>query len=114
MTDGKFAPCHVVIVLPKYHVRHFSTSHTLGLATIDIGGECTGCPIQGFCWGRCLYSNLTPPWGEAERQLVCSTLKTLYTALPTQLPRVRGLIRNGAIAPADFLHEKFNGCEIIP
>ncbi len=114
MTDGNIGPCPVMIGMKQYYVGHIATSHPLGLATVDVGGECTSCPIQGFCGGRCLYSNITRPWGEAERQLVCSTVRTLHTALLAQLPRVRGLIRNGAIAPADFMHEKFNGCEIIP
>jgi hypothetical protein len=30
------------------------------------------------------------------------------------MPRVRALIEDGTIAPADFDHVKFNGCEIIP
>jgi hypothetical protein len=30
------------------------------------------------------------------------------------LPRVKDLIASGVIYRADFSHEKYNGCEIIP
>ena len=72
------------------------------------------CGIRTFCGGRCLYSNITRPWGTAERQLVCGTVENLHNALTNALPRVRALIAQGRIDTADFVHEKFNGCEIIP
>jgi hypothetical protein len=41
-------------------------------------------------------------------------VENLHDALHEALPRVRELLDRGIISPADFRHEKFNGCEIIP
>ena len=70
--------------------------------------------IRTFCGGRCLYSSIVQPWNPAGRQLVCGTVENLRDALTEKLPRVRALIAAGRISLADFAHEKFNGCEIIP
>lgn len=114
MTDGSIGPCPIMIGMSQYYVGHIARSHPLELATIDVGNECTGCRIRSFCGGRCLYSNITQPWGVEERSLVCGTVVSLHDALVAALPRVRALIREGKISPEDFHHEKFNGCEIIP
>jgi putative peptide-modifying radical SAM enzyme len=114
MTDGHIAPCPVMIGMSQYYVGHIKDSDPLNLAVIGVNGECTDCNIRGFCGGRCLYSNITKPWGVAERKLVCSTVENLYTGLINVLPRVKDLIDGGVIHLADFSHEKFNGCEIIP
>ena len=114
MTDGSIAPCPIMIGMSQYYVGHIARSHPLELKTIDVGRECTGCRIRNFCGGRCLYSNITQPWGEAERRLVCGTVENLHDALHDALPRIRALIENGTITHGDFRHEKFNGCEIIP
>jgi uncharacterized protein len=114
MTDGNISPCPIMIGMSRYYVGHISHSHPLELDRIVVGGECTECRIRDFCGGRCLYSNITQPWGEAERQLVCATVENLHTALHDALPRVEALIRGGKITLKNFEHEKFNGCEIIP
>jgi uncharacterized protein len=114
MTDGHIAPCPVMIGMSKYYVGHIRNSDPLDLAVITVNGECAVCQIRGFCGGRCLYSNITKPWGEDERRIVCSTVETLHTALKNALPRVRDLIASEVINRADFFHEKYNGCEIIP
>jgi putative peptide-modifying radical SAM enzyme len=114
MTDGHITPCPVMIGMSQYYLGHIRDAHPLRLPLITVDGECTDCRIRGFCGGRCLYSNITKPWGAAERRLVCSTVENLHGALSDALPRVRALIENGTIAQADFAHEKFNGCEIIP
>jgi putative peptide-modifying radical SAM enzyme len=114
MTDGSIGPCPVMIGMSQYYVGHISRSHPLELDPVPVRGECTDCRIRTFCGGRCLYSNITQPWGIAERRLVCGTVKNLRNALITALPRVRTLIDQGIITPGDFAHEKFNGCEIIP
>ena len=72
------------------------------------------CRIRDFCGGRCLYSNITRPWGTDERRLVCDTIENLHEALTGAIPRVQDLISDGVISLSDFAHEKFNGCEIIP
>ena len=114
MTDGNIGPCPVMTGMNQYYVGHISRSHPLELDHVPVRGECSDCRIRTFCGGRCLYSNITRPWGVAERRLVCNTVENLRDALITALPRVRKLIDQGTIAPGDFAHEKFNGCEIIP
>jgi len=114
MTDGHIAPCPVMIGMSQYYVGHIRDSDPRDLAVITINGECADCHIRGFCGGRCLYSNIIKPWGADERRIVCSTVETLHTGLLNALPRVKDLIARGVILPADFSHEKYNGCEIIP
>lgn len=114
MTDGNIGPCPIMIGMSQYYVGHIASAHPLKLAEVPIRGECRECHIRDFCGGRCLYSNITQPWGPAERRLVCATVENLHDALHEALPRVRELLDRGIISPADFRHEKFNGCEIIP
>lgn len=114
MTDGNIGPCPVMIGMSQYYVGHISRSHPLKLDSVHIHGECQDCRIRTFCGGRCLYSNITQPWGIAERRLVCGTVENLHDALITALPRVQKLIDQGTITLGNFAHEKFNGCEIIP
>jgi putative peptide-modifying radical SAM enzyme len=114
LTDGHIAPCPVMIGMKQYYVGHIRDADPLSLDRIDVGGECSTCPIRTFCGGRCLYSNITRPWDEPGRRLVCGTVENLLAALRCELPRVRTLIDHGRISPEQFAHEKFNGCEIIP
>jgi len=114
MTDGHIAPCPVMMGMSQYYVGHIRDADPRDLAVIGVNGECADCQIRGFCGGRCLYSNITKPWGVAERRIVCSTVETLHTGLTYALPRVKDLIASGVIHCADFSHEKYNGCEIIP
>ena len=114
MTDGNIAPCPVMTGMSGYYVGHISDADPLQLPTVEIGGECRTCGILGFCGGRCLYSNITEPWGPEERRTVCSSVENLHGALSGVLPRIRDLISGGVIRWTDFSHEKFNGCEIIP
>ena len=114
MTDGRIAPCPVMIGMSDFYVGHIADTDPLQLPCVAIGGECTECKILDFCGGRCLYSNITHPWGDGERRLVCGTVENLHDALMEARPRVRDLIARGTISLKDFSHEKFNGCEIIP
>jgi len=114
MTDGNIAPCPVMIGMKKYYVGHIRTADPTRLDSIDVHGECTTCRIRSFCGGRCLYSNITQPWSDHERDLVCKTVENLHDALTGALPRIRSLIKAGTVTMQDFTHEKFNGCEIIP
>ena len=114
MTDGSIGPCPVMIGMSQYYVGHISRSHPLKLDPVLIRGECADCAIRTFCGGRCLYSNITQPWRSTERRLVCSTVENLRDALVTALPRIRTLIEEETVRTEDFMHDKFNGCEIIP
>ena len=114
MTDGNIGPCPVMIGMSQFYVGHISWSNPLELDRVLIQGDCLDCRIRTFCGGRCLYSNITEPWSSPERRLVCNTVENLRDALITALPQVRKLIDQGTVTLADFAHEKFNGCEIIP
>lgn len=114
LTDGHIVPCPVMIGMREYYLGHIKTADPSNLPVIQIGGECTECRIAGFCGGRCLYSNITHPWDESGRKLVCGTVQNLHDALRGALPRINDLIRRRIISVEDFAHEKFNGCEIIP
>jgi uncharacterized protein len=114
MTDGHIAPCPVMIGMKQYYLGHIRDADPCRLGRIDVHGECTACRIRDFCGGRCLYSNITRPWGAAEREIVCGTVRNLKEALEGALPRVRALLDGGALPADAFAHEKFNGCEIIP
>ena len=114
MTDGHITPCPVMIGMKKYYLGHLRDADPIRLPRISVDGDCNDCRIRSFCGGRCLYSNITKPWGTAERKLVCSSVENLYNALKDALPRVQGLIESQKINLPAFIHEKFNGCEIIP
>ena len=114
MTDGHIAPCPVMIGMKEYYVGHIAQSCPTALPQVSIAGDCPKCHIRTFCGGRCLYAAIMQPWNPAGRRLVCDTVKNLHDALFAALPRVRNLIADGIITHADFAHEKFNGCEIIP
>jgi putative peptide-modifying radical SAM enzyme len=114
MTDGYIAPCPVMTGMSQYYVGHIRDADPKDLAVVTVNGECTECKILGFCGGRCLYANITKPWGEAGRHEVCGTVEYLKNCLNDTLPRVKDLITGGAVHYTDFSHEKYNGCEIIP
>ena len=114
MTDGHISPCPVMIGMNGYYVGHIAGSSPTDLPRVAVAGECLNCNIRTFCGGRCLYAAIMQPWDPPGRRMVCSTVKNLYDALTGALPRVRNLIAEGIITRADFAHEKFNGCEIIP
>jgi putative peptide-modifying radical SAM enzyme len=114
MTDGHIAPCPVMLGMSQYYVGHIKDADPLNLPVIEVNGDCADCQIRGFCGGRCLYSNITKPWGADERRIVCNTVKNLHEGLTSALPHVQNLISEGVICLSDFSHEKFNGCEIIP
>ncbi|HZK30257.1 MAG TPA: TIGR04084 family radical SAM/SPASM domain-containing protein [Methanoregula sp.] len=114
MTDGNIAPCPVMLGMSEYYVGHVRDADPQNLKIMRVNGECAHCRILSFCGGRCLYSNITKPWGEPERQVVCSTVENLHRSLTSQLPRVKNLLASKRIDISDFSHEKYNGCEIIP
>ena len=114
MTDGHIAPCPVMVGMLQYYCGHIRDQDPLTLPHITVNGECADCRIRDFCGGRCLYSNITKPWDAAARKLVCSTVENLCEALLAARPRIQALLDSGVVTTADFVHEKFNGCEIIP
>lgn len=114
MTDGSIAPCPIMMGMRGYYVGHISRTEPSKLEKVPIEGSCTRCGLFSFCGGRCLYSNITRPWPEPMRRIVCETVKNLHETLMAALPRVKTLIGDGRINLDDFTHEKYNSCEIIP
>jgi len=114
MTDGNIAACPVMIGMKDYYLGHIDHSDPRHLPELPIQGRCNECEILDFCGGRCLYSTITRPWTEDQSRVLCRTVTHLHECLTGALPEVSGLIRNGVVRPASFLHTKFNGCEIIP
>lgn len=114
MTDGSIIPCPIMVGMKPYYVGHVLTSAPSSLPKVPISGPCTGCRLFAFCGGRCLYACITEPWPETKRMAVCSTVENLHACLTAALPRVKNMIDDGTISPADFAHQKYNGCEIIP
>ncbi|MCK8518240.1 TIGR04084 family radical SAM/SPASM domain-containing protein [Methanoculleus sp. 7T] len=114
MTDGHIAPCPIMVGMKDYYVGQIKTADPLRLPVTAVGSPCTECGILDFCGGRCLYSNITRPWPEEGRRVVCGTVENLRQALSAALPEVRELLREGTIRMEDFDHRKYNSCEIIP
>ena len=114
MTDGHIAPCPIMVGMRDYYVGHIRTADPLRLPVTTVGSPCTECHLLDFCGGRCLYSNITRPWPEEGRRIVCGTVENLHSALSAALPDVRVLIRDERIRMEEFGHRKYNSCEIIP
>ena len=114
MTDGHIAPCPIMVGMKDYYVGHIATADPLRLPVTTVGAPCTECGLLDFCGGRCLYSNITRPWPEDGRRVVCGTVENLHSALSAALPEVQALMNAGTIRMEDFAHRKYNSCEIIP
>jgi putative peptide-modifying radical SAM enzyme len=115
MTDGSIGPCPCMVGMRDYYLGHIRISDPRVLSPIpDRGSFCTGCGIRTFCGGRCLYARILRPWPEELERVVCGTVENLHRGLTAVLPRVRELIREGTIGMEDFVHPRYNGCEIIP
>ena len=112
-TDGTIIPCPIMTGMTGFYLGHIRDADPLAIPAVPVGG-CGDCGIASFCGGRCLYAAITEPWPATGRAEVCGTVRNLHDALISALPRVRTLLEEGTIEPADFVHVKFNGCEIIP
>ncbi len=112
-TDGTIVPCPAMTGMTEFYLGHIRDTDPLALPVVPVHG-CADCDLVSFCGGRCLYGAVTEPWPAAGRAEVCGTVRNLHDALVHALPRVRALLEEGTIAPADFGHLKYNGCEIIP
>jgi len=115
MTDGSIGPCPCMVGLTDYYLGHIRDADPAGLrGASPAPAGCDGCGIRGFCGGRCLYARALHPWPEDMKRVVCGTVENLRRGLLAALPRVRGLIDEGALREEDFAHPRYNGCEIIP
>lgn len=113
MTNGWIAPCPIMVGMTDYYVGHIKDADPKNLPEVAVREPCPSCDIYGFCGGRCLYSNIVRPWQD-HYVLVCDTVRVLYDALRTELPRLQKLLADGRISPDAFAHTRYNGCEIIP
>ncbi len=113
MTNGKIAPCPIMVGMADYYAGDIRTSDPKSLPEIPIGEPCTSCDIYGFCGGRCLYSNIVRPWDEAYTE-VCGTVRNLHDTLADIVPEIQHMMKEGTISMASFAHTRYNGCEIIP
>jgi putative peptide-modifying radical SAM enzyme len=113
-TDGNICPCPIMVGMKDYYVGHITTADPRNLPVVNLEGACAVCPIYGFCGGRCLYADVTRPWQDEQKQLICSTVHDLKNGIIAALPAISDLISRGTITLQDFAHTRFNGCEIIP
>ncbi len=113
-TDGRIVPCPIMTGMTGFYLGHIRDADPCNLPRVPVEGACTGCELEPFCGGRCLYSAVTSPWPAQERDQVCGTVRNLHGALLEALPRIRAALDDGTVTLADFAHLKYNGCEIIP
>ena len=113
-TDGHLIPCPTMWGMKDFYVGHIRDADPTALPRVLVGSPCLTCDLYPICGGRCLYANLTHRWGADAYRLVCITVRHLVDAVTDELPRIRRLLRQGALRPQDFAFMKYNGCEIIP
>jgi len=114
LTNGQISPCPIMVGMSDYYLGTLNTADITNLPEIPVPGACSLCDIRDLCGGRCLYSAVMEPWPSEGRDLVCRTVRELFGCLSGVLPRIKYLMGTGVITMADFHHEKYNGCEIIP
>jgi uncharacterized protein len=113
-TDGNIIPCPTMWGMKYYYLGHIGDANPLELKKIFVSDPCNECDILGLCGGRCLYANITNRWSRDAYSTVCRTVRGLISAVETELPRIKRLIRDGRIDLKDFEFVKYNGCEIVP
>jgi sulfatase maturation enzyme AslB (radical SAM superfamily) len=84
------------------------------LKKILVGEPCSKCDVFGICGGRCLYANITRRWDDEAYGLVCGTVRNLVSAVDSEIPRIKKLVKDGKISFRNLEFMKYNGCEIIP
>jgi uncharacterized protein len=113
-TDGSIGPCPVMIGMKDFYIGDIFTSNPTRLPKVGLTGLCAQCPILDFCGGRCLYADITKPWSEEEKKVICRSVQELKDGIIEVLPVISDLIRKKRIGLGDFVHTRYNGCEIIP
>ncbi|MHC1592027.1 MAG: TIGR04084 family radical SAM/SPASM domain-containing protein [Candidatus Helarchaeales archaeon] len=114
-TDGTIAACPVAAEFGIFHEGTIFESEPEDLKdAMSVGEPCLSCEIYELCGGRCLYANLTKPWGEKDFLAACKTVKNLISKLKDVEKKVKKLIAQNIIKLDDFNYFKYNGCEIIP
>jgi putative peptide-modifying radical SAM enzyme len=113
-TDGTIMPCPAMNGMKDYYLGHIQDAHPLKLKQVFVEQPCTSCDTIHYCGGRCLYANITKQWTNQQYSLVCDTVKNMVDALKNALPKVNELIDNKTVKLSDFMHLKYNSCEVIP
>lgn len=114
LPNGRITPCPVMVGMPEYYLGTLHDSVPDGLPRIMVPDPCHDCDIVTFCGGRCLYAWVLQPWPKEGSELVCGTVRHLFTVLLEKEPVVKRLLSEGTISISGFRHTKYNGCEIIP
>lgn len=116
MPDGSISACPVSLDFDFSRSGSIHRDTPTSLLRSTVGEPCTSCDAYGICGGRCLFVNRAQYLlNEGGYSQICGTVKHLVTELESALPRVRTLIGQGRLTPADFEYPQFaNGCEVIP
>lgn len=115
-TDGRVTACPVSSdFYPLFELGTIFDNEPGDFVDAMVPGEpCTSCDIYNVCGGRCLYANVTKPWGEAGYAETCATIRHLVGTLEAALPRIKSLLASGTITRDQFSYFQYNGCEIVP
>ena len=101
-TDGYIIPCPTMWGMKDYYLGHISTADPLKLKKTLCYRTLHECDILNICGGRCLYANITKRWSKEAYAEVCNTVKSLVTAVETELPRIKQLIKDGKVKTEGF------------
>ena len=114
-TDGTIAACPVASEFGIFQYGTILDTKPNAIRdAMTVGEPCTKCDIFKLCGGRCLYTNITKPWGDDGFQLACQTTRALITKLQSIEQEIKRMIQIGRISQEQFDYFKYNGCEIIP
>lgn len=112
--DGMVAPCPCMLGMTEYYCGDIRNDAPETLRRVVCDGKCADCDLFDFCGGRCLYSQVTDLWPDEGRSDIYRTVEALRDAVLQALPRVQACLKNGTVSPDQFIHPKYNGCEVIP
>ena len=112
--DGMIVPCPCMVGMTEYSCGDIRKDCPETLRKVVYDGKCADCDLFDFCGGRCLYSQVMDHWPDEGRSDIYCTVKALLEAVCEALPRVKACISDNVVSPEQFVHPKYNGCEIIP
>ncbi len=114
-TDGYIIPCPTMWGMKNHYLGNVHDADPLKLKKVLVDQKpCSECSILSICGGRCLYANVTKRWSDDSYAKVCYTVEQLVSAVKSEIPRIRQLLKNRKIRLEDFEYMRYNGCEIIP
>lgn len=111
---GMVIPCPCMQGMTDYYCGDIRKDSPDTLRTVAHDGRCADCDLFDFCGGRCLYSQVMDHWPDEGRSDIYCTVQALRDAVAEALSRVQACISDTTVSPEQFVHPKYNGCEIIP